>query len=219
MLASETCQFLRFESITNATNLGPPFDDGVSEGWMGIFRYQVTMEGGDESVVESGCTLYDGQFGRAPTGTLIASQICAVVAPCLAFLAVLVSIFDVLWCRFYGNFIAMTTLLLTAAAVQGGTFIIFAQPSFCYDADIDCGVGTATYFSAAAAFSFFLACILLCCSPRPEPLRSVDRDGEKDDDEQIDPEGPIIVPPQITASHLSPSGNPSDDKPDTPWLS
>ncbi|KAG7367029.1 hypothetical protein IV203_029699 [Nitzschia inconspicua] len=199
VLASENCEFLRFESVSNNTSLGPPFDNSVSKGWVGIFRFQVDAE--------SGCTLYDGIFTKAPIGTLVASQVCAIVAPFLSFSAVMVSVSDVLCCRFYGNFILMAILLLTAAAFQGGTFVIFAQPSLCNDSAVHCGGGTAAYFSAAAAASFFLACILLCCSPRPEPCQK--RKDTFREDDNLMTESPIFIQPELSVNHSSTSGTPS----------
>jgi hypothetical protein len=198
VLASETCEFLQFESINNTTNLGSPFE-GASEGWMGIFRYQVVNDNGNS---DDGCTRYNGRFLNAPTGTLIASQVCAIIAPCLAVLAAMISASDVLCCRVYGSFIAMSILLLAAAAVQGGTFIIFARPSFCYDSAVKCGVGPATYFSGAAAAAFFLSCILLCCSPRPHPCLQKKK-STKEDDEAM-PEAPVITPQKTASGNRTP---------------
>lgn len=181
----------------------PPFDR-ASEGSIGIFQYQI-MSDGDIVTTGSGCTFYNGQFTNAPTKTLIASQLFAIAAPCLAFIAGITIASEVLFCRFYGSFVTISVLLLAAAIIQGGTFIIFAQPNFCDDLAIECGVGDAAFFSAAAMAMFFFGCIVLCCSPRPDPCRQ--RGGKKRDDDELPEEAPVVAPPQITASHTSSSVN------------
>lgn len=205
VLASETCEFLWFsvgaDSATNGVDEEPPFDM-ASEGWIGIFQYEIIRRAGGE-VVSEGCTLYNRQFVNAPNSTLTASQFCAVLAPTFALLAILVAASE-LFCslRFYGSFVATSIFVLAAAATQGGTFSLFAALSFCYDSNTQCDVGAAVYFSASAALSFFLACIMLCCSPRPVSCCHI---FQKENENVENPsEVPEIEPPKISTSESKP---------------
>ncbi len=166
---------------------------------MGIFQYQI-LEHGDDGQVSDGCTSYDQQFMDAPNEVLVAAQFCAVLAPSFAALAILISACELICCRFHGSFLTGNILFLTAAGVQAGTFCLFAEPSFCFDG---CDIGSAVYFSAFAAFAFFLSSILLCCSSRPEPcLYQGSGRGDRDykGAASVPPEE-VILPPVITSSH------------------
>jgi hypothetical protein len=173
--------------------LEPPFT-GATEGWIGIFKYEITETADGEGLSE-GCTLYDSQWKNAPFEALTAGQICAVMAPSFAILSILVSLVEVVCCFFRGSFLVISVLFLVAAGIQAGTFSLFAEPSFCFDSGASCSVGKAVYFSATAAAAFFLSCILFCCSPRPNPCMNRHR---RTYDENT-PVAPVIEPPEITA--------------------
>lgn len=165
--ASNTCQFLYFGSDV-FYEIDTSFDD-QTEGWIGIFKYGVTANENEENAFER-CSLYDNFWNMDdPNEALLASQLCAVIAPSLAFIAIFISTFELLCCKFFGSFIAASVLFLIASVFQIGTFGIFLiEPSLCFDSD-GCEIGKAAYFSASAVFVFFTSCILLCCSPRPSP--------------------------------------------------
>mmetsp|Transcript_10234 Transcript_10234/g.20194 ORF Transcript_10234/g.20194 Transcript_10234/m.20194 type:complete len:223 (+) Transcript_10234:109-777(+) len=166
--ASRNCQFLYFES--------EPFDgidasvDGQTEGWIGIFKYGlVTKDNIEESTAEE-CSYYDKFLNMdSPNEALLASQLCGILAPCLAFIAICISTIELLCCRFSGGFVLASVLLLAASLFQSGTFGVFLiDQELCFDSD-GCTIGKAAYISTSAIFSYFSACILLCCSPRPLP--------------------------------------------------
>ena len=105
----------------------------------------------------------------APNEALLASQLCGMLAPCLAFIAICISTIELLCCRFSGSFVLESVLLLAASLFQSGTFGIFLiDQDLCFDSD-GCTIGKAAYISTSAIFFYFSACILLCCSPRPFP--------------------------------------------------
>jgi hypothetical protein len=164
---------------SNGIDSEPPFVEAL-EGWIGIFQFEIFRDAiGD--MLSEGCTLYNQQFTSAPSKVLEVSQFCALLAPTSAMLAILIAASEMsCLLRFYGSFVSTSILLMLAAATQGGTFSIFANPDFSCDSDTRCDVGTAVYFSASAALSFFPVCILLCCSPRPAPCCRVFRKDNED---------------------------------------
>lgn len=196
--ASLTCEFLFFQS-TGILEMDDPFD-GAKEGWVGIFQYQI-LEHEDDERVSDGCTMYDQKFTNAPSKALVAAQFCAVLAPSIAAIAILIQAWESIRSQaFYGSFLTANILLLTSAFVQTGTFAVFAEPDFCFNG---CDIGSAVYFSAFSAFAFFLSCILFCCSPRSEPsFQLCSRRGERNyKEEAIDAPDELILPSVITSNH------------------
>mmetsp|Transcript_22869 Transcript_22869/g.54194 ORF Transcript_22869/g.54194 Transcript_22869/m.54194 type:complete len:366 (-) Transcript_22869:4194-5291(-) len=116
------------------------------------------------------CVWYERQFVDAPNAFVIASQFCAIIAPSIAFIAMLITTIESCCFSgiFRGSFVTTSILLLLAAFIQSLTFLIFAEPTFCFNNN-GCGVGLGGIYSACAACAFFMACLLFCCSPIPVP--------------------------------------------------
>ncbi|MGK3737382.1 MAG: hypothetical protein ACI8RD_004097 [Bacillariaceae sp.] len=178
---------------------------------MGIFKYdnstsnstiQEENEAGSLFTTE-GCSMYDNIFLDTTNKALPAIQLCAVIAPSLAFIAILISIFELLFCKFVGSFITASILFLAASVVQSGTFgIILVEPGLCFESE--CEIGDAVYFSASSAFAFFISCVLLCCSPRPLPCLQNNYDSRNnkcDDLPSIAPARTSLPPPSIAATN------------------
>jgi len=183
--ASNTCQFLLFETEAyNETIFSSAFDEKTG-GWIGIFKSEkIVQDEDEESLTTYRCSLYDNLFLDAPNKVLFVIQLCAVMAPSLAFIAILISIFELLCCKFSGSFIASCALFLAASLFQIGTFGIFLiDPSLCFDSHAcTCEIGEAVYFSVSCVFFFFSSCILLCCSPRPHSYFQIYNNMNKCDD-------------------------------------
>lgn len=191
-LALNDCQFLYFgQEVFSEIDLA--FDD-QTEGWIGIFKYEVviTNNENEETTSVDECSFYENLLNTdAPNEALLTSQLCAVIAPGLALLAIFVSTIELICCKFFGSFIATSVLFLAASLSQCGTFGIFLiDQGLCFDAD-GCEIGKAAYFSASAIFAFFTSCILLCCSPRPRPCMHTNTQMKFDDyaQESIPPKG------------------------------
>mmetsp|Transcript_22873 Transcript_22873/g.54212 ORF Transcript_22873/g.54212 Transcript_22873/m.54212 type:complete len:359 (-) Transcript_22873:5205-6281(-) len=116
------------------------------------------------------CVWYERQFVDATNAFIITSQFCAIIAPSLAFIAMLITTIESCCFSgiFRGSFVTTSILLLLAAFIQSLTFLIFAEPTFCFNNN-GCGVGLGGIYSACAACAFFMACLLFCCSPIPVP--------------------------------------------------
>jgi hypothetical protein len=119
-------------------------------------------------------------------------------------IGILLALFDLLCCTFYGSFVVTCVFFLTAAGVQAGTFSIIAEPTFCFDSGVKCDVGNAAYFSAAAAVAFFISCIIICCSPKPDPCFGKPRYVEDDNGPSMQ-EAPVMMDPEISATEQSPN--------------
>merc|ERR1712238_415295 len=108
--AANTCRFLLFETEAyNETVVSPAFDEHTRR-WIGIFKSENIIQ--DENEETYRCSFYDNLFLDAPNKVLFAIQLCAVIAPSLAFIAILISIFELLCCKFFGSFIAACALFL-----------------------------------------------------------------------------------------------------------
>ena len=154
--------------------------------------------------VTEGCAVYDKIFDLdAPHEILFLIQICAVIAPSLAFIGILISILELFFFEFVGSFITASILFLAATVVQSATFgIILIDPGLCFETE--CEIGDAVYFSASSAFAFFISCVLLCCSPRPIPclqLNYDNRNNKYDDLSPITPTRTSLPPPSIAATN------------------
>ena len=177
---SSTCDFL-YLGPDEFSEIDTAFEDGT-EGWIGLFRYEIIGNGMNETIAED-CTLYNDIFTLdapvnpfsmdAPNQALQASQLCALLAPLSALLAVLLAVLELLCCRSFWSFVVQSVLFLAASLFQSGTFGIFLmREDFCFQDNSDgceIRIGSATYSSALAVFAFFFCCILLCCSPIPDP--------------------------------------------------
>jgi len=159
------------------------FDD-QTEGWIGIFKYGVITNANEEIVVEE-CSIYENLLNTdAPNEALLASQLCAMMAPGLASIAIFVSIVELICCKFFGSFIAASVVFLAASLFQCGTFGIFLiEQGICFDSN-GCEIVKSVYFSASAIFAFCTSCILLCCSPRPRPFLQNNNQVNLDDNTQ-----------------------------------
>ena len=185
---------------------------------MGIFKHDNTSNSTIQEeekyetgslLVTEGCFVYDRIFDLdAPTEILFVIQLCAVIAPSLAFIGILISILELFFCQFVGSFITTSILLLAASVVQSGTFgIILIDPVLIYPGlcfETECEIGDAVYFSASSAFAYFISCVLLCCSPRPIPCLQQDcgnRNNKNDGLSSIARIRTSLPPPSIAATN------------------
>ena len=130
-LASDTCEFLGFENEQGVPwrDLNPPFDTAVAAN-VGIFKYEI-LDSPDGAEVTDGCVSYDGRFFDLidDQEALVAAQCCAVAAPVLAGLGVIIVLLETCLCNFPGSFVFPATLFIAACGVQAGTFSVIAEPS------------------------------------------------------------------------------------------
>lgn len=170
IVAAANCHFLKFENYSNEPWVGlqPPFDVAF-HAYAGIFSFQI-MNATDDTTITDGCVSYDGIFGQSNYEAIITAQVCAIMAPILGVLALVVSCVDTFCCQFICSFLISSALFVAACGVQAGTFSLFAEPAFCLDGDQQCDVGISVYMSGISSALYFCACLFLCCFPTPDPL-------------------------------------------------
>jgi len=183
--ASWFCRFLYFRSDA-FDEIDASLSTNQTEGWIGIFKHGMVIDD-DPSNVTHTCLPYDTILDlRSSNEALFSSQLCAILAPSLACIAILVSIVELLCCRFHGSFTIASILFLAASLFQTGTLAIFlVERSICLEPG-GCEIGKAAYWNASASFAYFSACVLLCCSPRPTPCMQNDHHHKRSDDELDD---------------------------------
>eukprot|EP00526_Cylindrotheca_closterium_P014924 CAMPEP_0113628484 /NCGR_PEP_ID=MMETSP0017_2-20120614/14760_1 /TAXON_ID=2856 /ORGANISM="Cylindrotheca closterium" /LENGTH=274 /DNA_ID=CAMNT_0000538793 /DNA_START=180 /DNA_END=1004 /DNA_ORIENTATION=- /assembly_acc=CAM_ASM_000147 len=175
MTSASGCSFLHFKN--NVANpykgLGEPFES-VTEAYVGIFNYEV-VEVSYNSVPEK-CESYPS---GASYEVLVAAKIVSVAAPVFAAIGVLITIFDTCIGHNIGCFIGSAFMFLIACGLQGCTFVVYAEPTFCFEAPHNCTVGSAGVQSAFACIFYWICCTLICCFPRPDPYREYRKNPEE----------------------------------------
>lgn len=130
IMASSNCNFLKFNNNSEVAweGLEPPFD-GAFQAYVGIFSYEIA-NATDATQITDGCVAYDGKFGKSNFEAIIAAQFCAIFAPIMGVIAVVISGVDTFLCRFCCSFLISSALFLAACGIQAGTFSLFAEPDF-----------------------------------------------------------------------------------------
>lgn len=170
IVASFNCNFLKFENDSGESweGLEPPFDGSI-EAHVGIFGYEI-IDHMNETMVTTGCQAYDEKFSSGNFEAVITAQFCAVFAPVIGVIGLIVSCMDTCLCRFFGSFLVSSALFLLACGIQAGTFSLYAEPDFCFNGNQYCNVGISVYMSGASSALFFCGCLFLCCFPTPDPM-------------------------------------------------
>mmetsp|Transcript_20583 Transcript_20583/g.38527 ORF Transcript_20583/g.38527 Transcript_20583/m.38527 type:complete len:425 (-) Transcript_20583:78-1352(-) len=186
-LGSLTCQFLSYKDLSIRTTRGHNhdydipdevrqrqlagvskillLDEGTTEAWIGLFSYDIVESYNPDAVTER-CLQYDKQsiFGDAPYILLLVAQICALSAPTMALLAVVVLYLQFAkQCCCTCNYFTISLMFLVSAGFQATTFLLFLEPNFC-DHDASCSAGYGAWLSASSASSLFACSFLLGCS-------------------------------------------------------
>eukprot|EP00980_Cylindrotheca_fusiformis_P007343 scaffold1525_cov142-Cylindrotheca_fusiformis.AAC.143 len=194
---SPGCQFLYFSNNGNqaSNDLNSPFE-GATEAYVGIFHFQI--EEINFSQIPKNCKGYDSKFDTK-FEALIASQVLAIVAPCFAAIALVFTLVETFCIHYMGIFLLTAFLFLVSAAIQAGTFAVFAEPSFCIDAPHDCSVGSAGIQSAVAAVIYWLCCVFTCCFPRPDPFCDSRRNNRKEgvEEEVVSVQRRVYLEPDV----------------------
>ena len=202
--AAKTCEFISFHNGAGVPwkDLQPPFQQAVAAN-VGIFQYQVTISGSG-GTTNRGCTPYPDKFAGMSHNypSLVAAQVCAIIAPIMAGFAMIANLFECCTCNFPGSFVVGSFLFLIATGIQAGTFSMIAEPSICFqkNANQNCHQEKGVYLSASATVLFFLAGIIICCLPRNDPvcltrLGGRDRKRPVDDDDDDDRRRRRLPPP------------------------
>mmetsp|Transcript_14742 Transcript_14742/g.25543 ORF Transcript_14742/g.25543 Transcript_14742/m.25543 type:complete len:260 (+) Transcript_14742:82-861(+) len=178
---SMQCQFLKLNMDAQRSGWDQILDAILGQTnwvWVGVFRWTPTAEDG---TIEGSCQNYPEYFESVADDEayyLYVAQICGIIAPIIGFIGVIVSMFELICCSFFGSCIFACFLFLAASGIQAGIFSMFASPNWCWTYETEeelenCykeNVDSATFWMILLSSFFFLVCSLLnCCVPRPDP--------------------------------------------------
>jgi hypothetical protein len=170
------CSQITFQIIAMAHCEYLTYKKFGSKGTIGIFRWQPAGED-DECK-----TWNDSQRGTS----LQTSQFCMVVSVICALFSLFFVVAEWMCIRCCCSTL-FTSLGLGLAVVFGGLTYVMYGSSFCLSG-FDCSFGTGATLNLVSMILYFVASILLCVTPKPEPCiyqccKKDDDAGKKDDKE------------------------------------
>ena len=125
-----SCQMFSYEiSEEFKEGLAPPFDQ-LSSASIGLFSYSELTTTEEDAIFGDKCIQYNDWENEGQNVYFSVARIAAIVAPVLGFLAWIQVFFDMICCRLCGSFILISLLFFTASAIQGCTFLVFADSEF-----------------------------------------------------------------------------------------
>lgn len=138
----------------------------------GLYRFPDPTRS-DQCMTYPDSQTYDRAERAARAGAAIAPMCCAAV--------VFFLLFECLFCNIPCMKWFLALLLLTALICQGLTYLILGSTSFCNVNTIKdfyfelrdqnpCTVASGGIYSAFALLAYFVALVILCVSPKPEPV-------------------------------------------------
>mmetsp|Transcript_61606 Transcript_61606/g.150815 ORF Transcript_61606/g.150815 Transcript_61606/m.150815 type:complete len:422 (+) Transcript_61606:307-1572(+) len=170
VIVALSCEFFSYQTLDGEPwpNLTPPFNVLTSAG-VGLFSYTVqsSMVTGNGMTFET-CTPYGDEFldqeeqNSNSSSFFVAAQYCAIMAPVAAVLALLSHVSEIVCCRIKGSYHINAFLLISATILQGATFLIFADGTFCFDAasQNQCRLGSGAWFSFGAIVSYLVVVLV-----------------------------------------------------------
>jgi hypothetical protein len=128
-----SCEFFTYRSLDGQPweGLMPPFDSLASAS-VGLFSFSGTVseETIDLSFLDGQCIEYDKPWTTGQSDYWFIAQWCTIAAPAAGFLAWIQLVLETVWCRLRCSFLLITLLFLAASALQGCSFLIFADREF-----------------------------------------------------------------------------------------
>jgi hypothetical protein len=154
--AAADCKFLTYTTSSSSNN-GQPVSSGF-----GLFRVVAASE-------SDSCVAYpDGIDKDDPM--LYAAQIMIVAAACFAFCSGCLVAFEWLLCKIPCAG-CLESLGYTAAKICSSLVYLAFGSDFCVGGgNFSCGFGPGASYNVAALACYFGASIVLCCSPKPDPI-------------------------------------------------
>ena len=148
----------------------------------GLFRYNNQ----DEQ-----CVVYSDDFQF--TNSDQTARVCGLIAPIIAAGAGLLGLIQLLCCNICCSRCFISTFFTCAQIAQALTFFFF-NGFFC-EGEITCALSYGGYYSIGAWGAYFLASVILCLSPKPDPIccNKKDKEAERIQDEFTTP-SPVIEP-------------------------
>ena len=134
-----SCDFFHVESVNGEPwhGLNPALDDSLGID-MGVFQYRITESNSTLFVdsIDGVCQSYGGRFQRLDfhlnDDLWTVAQACAVYAPVVAFLGVVLALLEACCCSFFASSIFPALLYFGSFGLQGATFLVFVHSEYWY---------------------------------------------------------------------------------------
>jgi len=123
---------------------------------------------------EGTCVVYPDDFPF--TNSDQTARICGLIAPIIAAGAGLLGLIQFLFCNICCDRCIISCFFTCAQIAQALTFFMF-NGTFC-TAGLGCKLSYGSYYSIGAWGAYFVASVLLCFSPKPDPLCCNKKDAE-----------------------------------------
>jgi len=150
---------------------------GASQSGVGLYRY----------VDDTGtCVVYSDDFPF--TNSDQTARVCGLIAPIIAAGAGLLGLIQLFCCNLCCDRCFISCFFTSAQIAQALTFFMF-NGTFC-TVGFGCSLSLGSYYSIGAWGSYFLASVILCFSPKPDPLCCK----KKDEEMQQEYTSPVIEP-------------------------
>ena len=126
-----SCQFFSYRSVDGEIWEGfdTPFDE-LSTASVGLFRYSETTTSNENVFLGDQCLTYPTLEDAGHNVYFFVAQWCSIAAPIVAFLAYLMLLLEMVYCRLSGSFCLFSFLFFAAGALQGCSFLVFANTNF-----------------------------------------------------------------------------------------
>ena len=134
---------------------------------------------GEAAANGDNCSLWDGDT----TSLDEAIRTCAVLAPIVATCALSITLFQMICCNICCSDIITSFALTASAIIQALTFLMY-QTDYCTAGNLSCKLGRGGKYSIVASTFYFFCGVMICFSPKSEPLMQ----REKKDDKNNPPE-------------------------------
>ena len=129
VFSAYSCEFFSYRSLDGQPweGLSPPFDDLASAS-VGMFRYSATIA--DSELFGENCMNYEDWTDVGQQVYFHAAQWCSVLAPFMAFLAILQITCECCMCRLKGSYALNRFFFISASILQMCTFLVFTETQF-----------------------------------------------------------------------------------------
>jgi hypothetical protein len=158
--AAADCKFLTYTA-----------DGGTLSSGFGLFRSPIPESNGNSN----DCQDYSDEFVRNDS-MLYAAQIMIVLAACFAFCAGCLVAFEWLLCKIPCAGCIESLGYTLAKICTSLTYLVYGSDFCLGEWNFSCGFGPGATYNVIAMACYVGASVVLCCSPKPDPICKQIRD-------------------------------------------
>jgi len=135
ILVCFSCEFFSYRTLDGQpwVKLPNPFDR-LSQASVGLFSFTSTVanDGIELSITDGNCVEYEEPWEVGRNDFWVTAQYASIAAPAVGFLASFQMVLEMVFCRLRCSSVLIPILFFAASALQGCTFMIFAEREFWY---------------------------------------------------------------------------------------